>query len=124
MARVLDVLLTAITHLAPVAEIDCSALPPAGVFPLGYEFKLKLAFASGIATPNNSPPYQVAGGAEPRDVAEIVHASFSGEKWASRQVGLSVFVYGYDGSPVTKAAVEGDGPKPEVRWWPLPRRKK
>ncbi|MBX9584517.1 MAG: hypothetical protein K2X87_29805 [Gemmataceae bacterium] len=124
MLRVPDLLLATVAQLAPVAQFDCSVLPAAGTYPFEcYEFRLVLTFASGTTTEGDGP-YTLAAGTTPLDAAEFLHAALSGGKWVSRQVGLSVFVYGYDGSPVTKAVADGDGPKPEVRWWPAIRRKK
>jgi hypothetical protein len=124
MFRVPDLLLATVAQLAPVAELDCSVLPAAGTYPFAcYEFRLMLTFASGATTADDGP-YTISAAATQDEVALTVHAALSGEEWTSRRSGLSVLVYGYGGSPVTRAVVEGDGPKPEVRWWPLPRRKK
>ncbi len=47
------------------------------------------------------------------------------KKWSFfRQGRAALVIVGYDGSPVTKVDITGNGPKPSVRWIPKPGSKK
>ncbi|MBX9627404.1 MAG: hypothetical protein K2X82_26610 [Gemmataceae bacterium] len=109
-------LVSAFGQVGPVGEIDCSRLPPAGAVPSGYAFTLTLKFASGVEAGGDTP-YRVTRDGGPDDVADMISASLGGGKWATRQVGQSVFVFGYDGSRLTELTAAGDGPKPTIKWW-------
>ncbi len=43
------------------------------------------------------------------------------KKWSFSQQGLTLVILGYDGSPVTKVDVTGNGAKPAVVWIPRPK---
>jgi hypothetical protein len=43
------------------------------------------------------------------------------KKWSFSQHGLRLVILGFDGSPVTKVEITGNGPKPKWRWIPRPK---
>ncbi len=111
----------ALLPLLPLAvEIDYGRIVK-GTPAAGKTLRLRIVItvASGVGVDSDLETGQLADPELLRfELASTLHTM---KKWSYSQRELTLVVLGYDGSPVTKVDVTGNGPKPEVRWIPRPR---